>query len=272
MANYHFIVKIVSRNAGKSVVAAAAYRAGVSLYDERLGQVWDYTRKRGVAHREILAPPRAPSWTHDRESLWNTVERVERRKDAQLAREAEIALPLELTRDQQVDLLREFVERTFVSKGMVADFALHVPNRENPHGHVLLTLRQLTPEGFGLKRQDWNADEQLVYWRAQWAEVANEHLARVGLDIRIDHRTLEAQGIARDPGRKLGLSAGWQRQPALPRNLADRVGQPGPDAASPCKESHEVGGAESPKSARSSDRVNASSSQFRSSSSENLPC
>jgi ATP-dependent exoDNAse (exonuclease V) alpha subunit len=225
MANYHLTAKIVSRSRGQSVVAAAAYRAGAELNDERLGQVWDYTRKRGVAHSELLAPPQAPSWMQDRETLWNTVERVERRKDSQLAREVEIALPVELTQDQQVELLRDFIKRTFVAKGMVADFALHVDNPENPHAHVLLTMRQLSPEGFGPKRRDWNADEQLQHWRAQWAEVTNEHLARAGLDIRIDHRSLEAQGIDLVPGRKLGLSLQRQHQPALPRNLAERVAE-----------------------------------------------
>ena len=225
MANYHLSVKIVSRAKGRSVVAAAAYRAAAALYDERLGQTWDYTKKRGVTHTEILTPLNAPAWMKVREPLWNSVERVERRKDAQLAREVEIALPVELTQDQQIGLLRDFVHRTFVTKGMVADVALHRDNPENPHAHILLSLRQLTPDGWGAKRRDWNHKQQLEYWRAQWAEVTNEHLARTGLDIRIDHRTLEAQGIDLVPGRKLGLSAERQRLPALPRNLAERIAE-----------------------------------------------
>ena len=225
MAIYHVTAKIVSRKKGQSVVACACYRAAEELYDERLGQKWDYTRKRGVAHCEILAPPQALGWMRDRGALWNAVERAELRKDAQLAREIEIGLPVELTQERQIELLRDFVKRTFVEKGMVADAALHRDNPENPHAHVLLTLRQLTPEGFGWKRRDWNAKENLLQWRAQWAQVANEHLARAGLDIRIDHRTLEAQGIDLVPGRKLGLSVERQRQPGLPRNLAERVAE-----------------------------------------------
>jgi ATP-dependent exoDNAse (exonuclease V) alpha subunit len=225
MAIYHLSAKIVSRNEGRSVVAAAAYRAGEVLHDQHIGQSFDYTRKAGVEHTEILAPTDSPPWIHDRESLWNAVEQIERRKDAQLAREIEIGLPVELTKQQQIELLRDFARRTFVSKGMVADVALHRDNPENPHAHLLLTFRTLTPQGFGAKRRDWNAREELVKWREQWADLANEHLLRAGLEIRIDHRTLEAQGIDLIPGRKLGLSAERQRHPDLPRNLAERIAE-----------------------------------------------
>ena len=226
MAIYHLSAKIVSRKEGRSVVAAAAYRSGESLHDHHVGQTFDYTRKAGVDHTEILAPPESPPWIHDRETLWNAVERVERRKDAQLAREIEIGLPIELTKEQQVDLLRDFTQRTFVATGTVADIALHRDNTENPHAHVLLTMRDLTTEGFGKKRRDWSTRHaELIKWREQWAEIANEHLLRAGLDIRIDHRTLEAQGIDLLPGRKLGLSVERQQQPDLPRNLAERIAE-----------------------------------------------
>ena len=225
MAIYHLSAKIVSRKEGRSVVAAAAYRSGEALHDQHVGQTFDYTRKAGVEHTEILAPAESPSWIRHRETLWNAVERIERRKDAQLAREIEIGLPVELTKERQVDLLRDFTQRTFVSTGMVADIALHRDNMENPHAHVLLTLRDLTTEGFGTKRRDWNARAELIKWREQWAEIANEHLLRAGLEIRIDHRTLEAQGIDLLPGRKLGLSVERQRQPDLPRKLAERIAE-----------------------------------------------
>lgn len=224
MAIYHFSVKIVSRKEGRSVVGAAAYRAADQLHDQRIGQTFDYTRKGGVVYTEILAPTEAPSWIQDRAALWNAVEKVESRKDAQLARDIEIGLPVELTKQQQVELLRDFAQRAFVSRGMVADVALHRDNLENPHAHLLLSTRQLTPEGFGAKRRDWNDRAELLKWREQWAEVANEHLARAG-EIRIDHRTLEAQGIDLVPGRKLGLSAERQQRPDLPHNLAERVAE-----------------------------------------------
>ena len=225
MAIYHLHAKMVSRAEGRSAVGAAAYRSGSCLTDERTGYSFDYTDKPGVEHTEIIAPEGAAAWVYDRTTLWNTVERSERRKDAQVARELEIALPVELSKDQQVELMRDFVRRSFVSKGMVADFAIHRDNPENPHAHLLLTTRSLTETGFGLKRRDWNAKAQLVAWRGEWAQSANEHLARAGLDIRIDHRTLEAQGIDLVPGRKIGLSLERQQEPELPRNLADRVAE-----------------------------------------------
>ncbi len=225
MAIYHLHAKMVSRADGRSAVGAAAYRSGSCLTDERTGYSFDYTDKPGVEHTEIIAPEGAAGWVYDRTTLWNTVERSERRKDAQVARELEIALPVELSKDQQVELMRDFVRRSFVAKGMVADFAIHRDNPENPHAHLLLTTRSLTETGFGLKRRDWNAKRELVAWREAWAQSANEHLARAGLDIRIDHRTLEAQGIDLVPGRKIGLSLERQQEPELPRNLADRVAE-----------------------------------------------
>ena len=161
----------------------------------------------------------------NRQALWNAVEQVERRKDAQLAREMEIALPIELNKDEQVALVRAFAQRAFVSKGMVVDLALHRDNPENPHAHLLLTTRELTQEGFGHKRRDWNERARLLAWREQWAEVANEHLLRAGHEIRIDHRTLAAQGSDLVPGRKLGLSAREAQSPRLPASLAERVAE-----------------------------------------------
>jgi len=225
MAIYHLSAKVVSRAAGQSVVASAAYRSAENLHDQRLGQTFDYTRKTGVEHTEILAPQNAPSWVQDRAALWNAVEQVERRKDAQLAREIELGLPVELTKDEQIALVRDFAQRAFVSKGMVVDLAVHRDNPENPHAHLLLTTRELTPEGFGPKNRAWNDKAQLLGWREQWADVANEHLARAGHDLRIDHRTLEAQGIDLVPGRKIGLSAERQQQADLPRNLAEKVAE-----------------------------------------------
>lgn len=225
MAIYHFHAKMVKRSEGRSAVGAAAYRSGSRFIDERTGYVYDYTDKPGVEHAEIIAPEGAAAWVYDRSTLWNTVEESERRKDAQVAREIEIALPAELSKDQQVELMRDFVRQTFVSKGMVADFAIHRDNPENPHAHLMLTTRSLTETGFGLKQRDWNAKTELVAWRGQWAGMANEHLARAGLDIRIDERTLEAQGIDLVPGRKIGLSLERQKEAELPRNLAERVAE-----------------------------------------------
>jgi Ti-type conjugative transfer relaxase TraA len=223
VAIYHFAAKIVSRDRGQSAVATAAYNSTSVLHDERIGQTFDFSRKRGGEHAEILAPPTAPSWVHDRETLWNAVEKTERRKDAQLARQIELAVPVELSKDQQVELLRDFAQRAFVSKGMVVDLALHRDNLGNPHAHLMLTLRQTAANGFGRKERDWNTKKTLLQWREQWAEMQNAHLARTGLDVRVDHRTLEAQGIDLVPGRKIGVSLERQKLSTLPPRIAERV-------------------------------------------------
>lgn len=197
MAIYRFSATVISRAKGRSAVAAAAYRSGSELADERTGAVHDYTRKSDIHHSEIMAPEGAPDWSLDRPALWNAVEAAERRKDAQLAREVQLALPRELDSDRQIELLRSFVRDEFVARGMVADFSLHDhiarDGGEQPHAHVMLTMRSIDGEGFGLKVRDWNSDELLVHWREQWAERANEQLAEAGVDARIDHRTLVAQ-------------------------------------------------------------------------------
>jgi ATP-dependent exoDNAse (exonuclease V) alpha subunit len=133
MAIYHLSVKVISRGGGRSATAAAAYRSAEHVRDRTTGQDFDYTRKAGVEHTEILAPEHAPQWVLDRAELWNRVEEAEIRKDAQLAREVEVALPIELDQETQVELIREFAKEAFVSKGMVADIAIHRDNPENPH-------------------------------------------------------------------------------------------------------------------------------------------
>ena len=225
MAIYHFSAKIVSRTDGRSVVGAAAYRAGTRLKEHSTNIIYDYTRKPGVEHTEILAPDHAPSWATDRSQLWNAVDQVEKRKDAQLARDLEIALPIELDRTAQVELLRDFVRSEFVTQGMVADCAIHRDNPNNPHAHVLLTLRHIGPNGFGLKERSWNQKSNLLAWRMRWAEIANRHLVKAGLAVRIDHRTLEAQGIDLVPGRKIGVSLERQQSNDLPLKIAERVAE-----------------------------------------------
>ena len=211
MAIYYFDVNIVTRSKGQSVVASAAYRAAEKLFDERYDKVHDYERKRGVEHSEILLPDGAPVWMSDREILWNTVEKVEKRKDAQLAREAKFALPRELTLQQNIELTREFVKNVFVSRGMVADFSIHVEKASDgglqPHAHLLLTLREIAENGFGGKVREWNKRENLLSWRTEWSEYENRHLALNGFDIRVDHRTLAEQGIDLTPLNRVGAIA-----------------------------------------------------------------
>ena len=197
MAIYHFDASVISRSKGRSATAAAAYRSAERVADHRTGEVHDYTRKGGVLHTEIVAPEHAPAWVRDRSALWNAVEDAERRKDAQVAREVRVALPSELTLEQNADLVRAFVQEQFVARGMIADVALHAPGREgdqrNHHAHIMLTTREIDADGFGAKNRDWNAKELLVDWRGSWAQHVNDTLERHDIYERIDHRTLEAQ-------------------------------------------------------------------------------
>jgi len=188
---------MISRSAGRSATAAAAYRSAERIHDQRTGLSFDYRARSGVEHVEILAPERSPEWVQDRAALWNAVEAAETRKNSQVAREIRVALPAELDREQRIELVRDFCQRSFVDRGMVADIALHAPGREgderNHHAHILLTTREIGPEGFGAKNRDWNATSLLEDWREAWARDSNHALERCGHEARINHRTLEAQ-------------------------------------------------------------------------------
>ena len=153
MAIFHCSIKIISRSGGRSAVACAAYRAGEKLYDKETGILQDYTRKGGVVFREILLPPDAPAYLKDRETLWNEVQLTESRKNAQLAREIEVAFPKEFGRDLQKICARDFINRNFVDKGMIADWALHDKGDGNPHAHIMLTVRGVDPDGKWIKKQ-----------------------------------------------------------------------------------------------------------------------
>jgi ATP-dependent exoDNAse (exonuclease V) alpha subunit len=178
------------------------------IMDERTGRLHDFTRKRGVVHAEILAAAGSPSWVLDRSELWNRVELTEKRKDSQLCREINVALPHELNKQQRLELIRDFVERTFVSAGMVADLCLHAPNKgddpRNHHAHIMLTMRMVDGDGFGPKERNWNAVELLEQWREKWADAANAALEKAGHDARIDHRSHADRGIDTFPGQHRG--------------------------------------------------------------------
>jgi len=208
VAIYHLSAKIISRGQGRGIIAAAAYRAGARLRDRLLGEWHDYTKKQGVGHRAILLPDGAPEDWLDRETLWNAVESAERRRDAQLAREVEIALPRELSEGEAIRLAEDFVRTEFVARGMVADIAIHWGKTRSgeaqPHAHVLLTLRKVADGRFGPKERDWNETDLLRHWREAWAGLANARLAESGHDVRIDHRSHEALGLDLMPQVKLG--------------------------------------------------------------------
>ena len=231
MALYHFHVDQIKRSAGQSAIAAAAYRAGEKLYSEYYGETNDYSRKSGVLHTEILLPHNAPPEYKDRQTLWNAVENVEKNKKAQLAYNFDIALQNELAMEKNITLARRFVQEHFVSKGMIADLAVHEPDKENgisnPHFHVLTTMRPLNPDGtWGNKQRreyvldengerkkdengnyiftavhttDWHEPETLDHWREAWCRMVNAEFERRGIAARIDHRSYEAQSIAQIP-------------------------------------------------------------------------
>lgn len=211
MAIYRFSAQIISRSTGRSAVACAAYRAGASLSDARYGARHDYSHRSGVHHAEIIAPPDTPAWMQERETLWNGVEAAEKRRDSQLAREIQLALPCELTDAERVGLVRQFVEAEFVARGMIADIAIHRPDaagdKRNHHAHVMLTMRALTGDGFGPKRRDWNDTDILRGWRESWATHVNDELARAGLSERVDHRSHEALEDGHIPEPKIGPAA-----------------------------------------------------------------
>ncbi len=225
MAIYHLHVKVIGRKSGSSAVASAAYRSASRLRDDRLERSHDFSNKRGVVHSEIMLPEDAPEQWSDRERLWNDVEAFEVRKDAQLAREVEFALPREMTQAQGIELARDFVQSEFVDQGMIADLNVHWDMTEDgtakPHAHVMLTMRSVDENGFGQKVRDWNRTEMVERWRERWAELANERLAELDIDARIDHRSLEAQGIALEPQSQIGAPA--QRIEGEGREAADRA-------------------------------------------------
>ena len=223
---FHFHVTQISRAAGQSTIASAAYRAGEKLHSDYYGEDSDYTGKRGVRYSEILLPTYAPARLHDRETLWNEVEQVERQRNAQLAYSFDIALQNELSFEENLALTRQFLLKNFVADGMIVDVSIHDPERngvQNPHFHVMAPIRPLNHDGTWGKKQrrvyhlnetgerirdskgnyvfdavpttDWGRPETLDRWRAAWADLVNEALAGKGLDCRIDHRSYANQAV-----------------------------------------------------------------------------
>jgi len=235
MAIYHLSIKIISRGKNKSAVAASAYRSGEKIKNEYGGIVHDFTRKGGIAYTEILLPQNAPQEFTNRSVLWNSVEKIEKSKNSQLAREIEIALPKELNREKQIELVREYVKENFVKVGMCADIALHDKNDGNPHVHILLTMRPLNEDktwGAKSKKEyildengekvklkngnyktrkidttDWNEQDKAEEWRKSWADITNKYLEENSIQEKVDHRSYERQGIEQIPTIHLGVSA-----------------------------------------------------------------
>ena len=251
MALYHFHVTQIKRSAGQSAIASAAYRSGEKLYSEYYGETSDYSHKKGVISSEILLPPNAPPEYADRQTLWNALERAEQNKDAQLAYSFDIALQNEFSLEENIALARQFVSEQLVSRGMIADFAIHMPDKEiqNPHFHILCPIRPLKENGkWGYKQHrvyhldengnrildengkatfdaapttDWGIPERLESWRAAWAALCNAKFEEKGLDCRIDHRSYERQGIDQIPTVHEGPAVRQMEAKGIPTDKGD---------------------------------------------------
>lgn len=204
---YHCSVKIISRSSGRSSVGSSAYRSGEKITNERDGITHDYTHKTGVVYTEIMLPQNAPKEFGERKVLWNQVEISEKRKDAQTAREVEVALPREFSREEQIEVLRNYVKKNFTDKGMCADVCIHDKNTGNPHAHIMLTTRNVDEQGFTSKNREWNDKQQLEAWREDWANQCNEMYKKKEINKRIDHRSYEDQHIKKIPTIHLGSTA-----------------------------------------------------------------
>jgi hypothetical protein len=210
MAIYRCEARIITRGKGHSAVAAAAYRTGSKIQDERAGITHNYSsRQKGVVESVILRPENSPAWTAKTDTLWNEVERSEKRKDARLAREFILSLPKELSPKENFQLTVEWVQGNLVSKGMVVEVSLHNPKGgNNPHAHVQCTLRTIEGDKFSAKKpREWNDVEVLLDQRESWGKAVNAALEKAGRPERVDHRSLADQGIDRIPEPKIGKEA-----------------------------------------------------------------
>jgi ATP-dependent exoDNAse (exonuclease V) alpha subunit len=243
MAIYHLSVKPISRKAGRSATAAAAYRAAEVVHDETTGQTFDYTRKQGVEHSEIVLPTdcakRDINWARDRTALWNEAEKAENRSNSRVAREYEVALPHEMNRAHRVDLVRSFSQSIADRYGCAVDFAIHAPHREgdqrNHHAHLLATTRTIEAAGLGEKTEiEWSdgnrqkaglkkGKEEVFRIREQWAAFTNDKLKELSLDARIDHRSLEAQGVEREPTTHLGPAVSSMERRGIRTEVGYRI-------------------------------------------------
>ena len=249
---FHWTTKIVSRNKGKSAVAASAYISGTKMENTWDGVTHDYTRKKHVIYTEVMLPPNAPQEYADRSLLWNSVEWNENKANAQLARSIELALPAELNHEQNIALVRKLVQELFVDKGMCADVAFHDKGDGNPHAHILLTMRPLTPDGkWGDKSRleyildadgnripakqkgrwktrkvyttDWDDRGNAERWRAAAADAINEALREAGFTQGfVDPRSYADQGVHRIPMVHEGPDARAMEKRGIPTEVGEK--------------------------------------------------
>jgi hypothetical protein len=215
MSIYHLEVSIISRGKGKSAVAAAAYRSGEKITNEYDGITHDFTKKRGIISSEIIAPKNAPSWVLERQNLWNKIEKYEKRCDARLGREIVVALPVDLSREKQQEITRQFVTQNCVNLDMIADVSFHDKDDGNPHAHILLTDRRIGVNGIEPKKdRTWNERALVERWREAWEVTVNNVLEREGAVERVSCRSLAERGINRKAQIHVGpkVARGYEKR------------------------------------------------------------
>lgn len=235
MAIYSFNAKIISRSEGQSAIATAAYNARDKLMDERTGEIKYYYAVDGsLLHSGIYTPENAPEWAQDREQLWNHAEAAEKRKDSQIARNFIVALPHELTDEQRRFAIQDFVKENFTRKGYAADLNIHAPDKDgdnrNYHAHILVTDRKLEPDGFAASKSErqqteTQRKEELEHLRQSWEKIGNRHLERWGHEPTLDRRTLEAQGIEREPTIHKGADVSAMERKGIETDRGHQAGQ-----------------------------------------------
>jgi len=243
MAIYHLNIKPISRSAGRSAPAAAAYRAGERIRDERTGALHNYSRRQDVSHTEILLPAQLAgtelAWAKDRAALWNAAERAERQRNSRVAREYEVALPAELNPAQRLELARSFARELADRHRVAIDLAIHEPRAagdpRNHHAHLLATTREVTAAGLAAKAGlDMNGSErrrrglpagidEIKTIRERWGTLTNEALQAAGLEARVDHRTLRARGIDQEPMPKIPFAALQIERRGVRSEVAERI-------------------------------------------------
>jgi ATP-dependent exoDNAse (exonuclease V) alpha subunit len=231
MAIYHFSMKTFSRSKGQTATASIAYRSGEKIECDREGRTHDYTKKTGVEHSELFLPPNSPEWANDRSTLWNNVERAEKRKNSTVAREFEVALPCELSKEQRISLVADFSRQIVERHGCAVDACLHDDKRNktpNHHAHIMLTTRKLEQTGFTQKTRELDEKKsgEVDFWREQWAKTVNEHLKHHQIIkndrfVQIDHRSLKDQGVDRQPTIKMGVQASAMERKGIKTDKGD---------------------------------------------------
>ena len=245
----HLSISIVKRSAGQSAVASAAYQSGSALYSEHDRKRKSYSEKQGIVYTEIMLCANAPPEYSDRNTLWNAVEKAETQWNAQLARKVILALPIEVPKSEYPQMLRDYCTEHFVSRGMCADFAIHIKDDHNPHAHIMLTMRSIGEDGSFLPKSrkeyildengerirlpsgewktkkvntnDWNEQTNAEIWRQGWAEIQNRYLEKANATTRVDLRSYERQGIDQIPGVHLGPAAFQLEKRGVPTMLGD---------------------------------------------------